>query len=154
MTPNPDGGVRTVADKMQLKPGWRTYFHHAPPAVIESMGLPALDVVDRLRGEFHYLHLFARTQDDLSRELARLRPHLADSGKLWISWPKRHQLDSDLTLPTVIAIGYRAGLVESTCLRIDDVWAALRFTLPKPGRRYNNSHGTLPQDQSLDGDGR
>jgi hypothetical protein len=148
------GGVRSVADKMRLKPGWRTYFHHAPPAVLESMGLPALEVVDRLCGEFYYLHLFVRTKDDLSRELARLRPHLADSGKLWISWPKRHQLDSDLTLPAVIAIGYRVGLVESTCLRIDDVWAALRFTVPKPGRAYNNSYGTLPDGQALDNDAR
>jgi hypothetical protein len=63
-----------------------------------------------------------------------------------VSWPKRGQLGSDLSLATVIGIGYDAGLVESTCLRIDDVWAGLRFTHPKPGRTYANSYGTLPPD--------
>ena len=47
------------------------------------------------------------------------------------------------SLPTVIAIGYDAGLVESTCLRIDAVWAGLRFTHPKPGNVDTNSYGTL-----------
>jgi hypothetical protein len=45
----------------------------------------------------------------------------------------------------VIAIGYSAGLVESTCLRVDEVWAGLRFTRPKAGKVYANSFGTLPQ---------
>ncbi len=48
-------------------------------------------------------------------------------------------------MPTVIEIGYDCGLVESTCLRIDDTWTGLRFTRPKPGKVYANSYGTLPQ---------
>jgi hypothetical protein len=55
-------------------------------------------------------------------------------------------LGSDLALPTVIGIGYRHGLVESTCLRIDDTWSGLKFTFPKPGKTYANSYGTLPSD--------
>ena len=47
----------------------------------------------------------------------------------------------------VIKIGYDCGLVESTCLRIDDTWTALRFTHPKPGKVYTNSYGTLPQQR-------
>ena len=45
---------------------------------------------------------------------------------------------------SVIAIGYGLGMVESTCLRVDDTWAALKFTHPKPGKVYRNSYGTLP----------
>ena len=33
--------------------------------------------------------------------------------------------------------------MESTCLRIDAVWAGLRFTHPKPGNVDTNSYGTL-----------
>ena len=57
------------------------------------------------------------------------------------------KLGSDLTLPTVIEIGYDFGLVESTCLRIDDTWTGLRFTHPKAGKVYANSYGTLPQQR-------
>jgi len=28
-------------------------------------------------------------------------------------------------------------------LSVDNTWSALRFTHPKPGKTYNNSHGTL-----------
>lgn len=68
-------------------------------------------------------------------------------GKLWLSWPKGRKLGSDLSLPDVIRIGYGFGLVESTCLRVDDTWAGLRFTHPKPGNVYANTYGTLPQQR-------
>ncbi|USY22641.1 hypothetical protein NE857_14135 [Nocardiopsis exhalans] len=48
----------------------------------------------------------------------------------------------------VIAIGYDLGMVESICLRVDAIWAGLKFTHPKPGKIYRNSYGTLPQQRS------
>jgi hypothetical protein len=63
---------------------------------------------------------------------------------LWISWPKNRQLGTDLTLPTVIQIGYGHGLVESKCLSVNSTWSALKFTHPREGKAYNNSYGRLP----------
>ncbi len=34
---------------------------------------------------------------------------------LWLSWPKARKSGSDLGLSKVIEIGYKNGLVESTC---------------------------------------
>lgn len=62
---------------------------------------------------------------------------------LWVSWPKARQEDTDLTLPIVIKLGYEYGLVESTCLSINSIWSALKFTYPKAGKIYNNSYGKL-----------
>ena len=62
---------------------------------------------------------------------------------LWVSWPKGGQLDSNLSLPKVIKIGYKFGLVESTCLRVNSIWSALKFTHPKKGKTYHNSHAKL-----------
>lgn len=50
---------------------------------------------------------------------------------LWVSWPKDGQLDTDLSLPKVIKIGYEFGLVESTCLSVNETWSALKFTIQK-----------------------
>lgn len=50
----------------------------------------------------------------------------------------RCRLGSDLRLPKVIEIGDDFGLVESTCLRINVVWAGLKFTHPKKGKTYRN----------------
>ena len=38
-------------------------------------------------------------------------------------------------------------MVESTSLRVDDTWSALKFTHPKPGKTYRNSYGTLPESR-------
>ncbi|WP_313406595.1 hypothetical protein [Aeromicrobium sp.] len=136
--------ARSVAEKMGVKPGWTAHFVHAPAGVPESMDLPDLELVDSLDGLLDYLHLFVTTQEQMRAEFPELVPHLAPQGKLWLSWPKGRRLGSDLTLPRVIEIGYDCGLVESTCLSIDETWSALRFTHPKPGTRYANSFGTLP----------
>ncbi len=138
--------MRTVAEKMGLRAGWTAHFVNAPDGVPESMGLPDLQLVP-LNGDVDYLHLFVTTQQQMRDDFPRLVPHLAPQGKLWLSWPKGRRLGSDLTLPTAIEIGYDHGLVESTCLSVDDTWSALRFTHPKPGRQYNNSYGTLPDQR-------
>ena len=136
--------TRTVAQKMGVKPGGRAHFVGAPAAALSAIELPDLDVVDELQGEFDYLHYFAVTQDDMRLTFPTLKPHLRATGMLWISWPKGGRLGSDLGLPKVIEIGYGFGLVESTCLRVNDVWAGLKFTHPKKGKVYKNSYGTLP----------
>ncbi len=135
---------RTVAQKMGVKPGSRAFLVAAPPSAIDAMRLPPLETAPEISGEFGYLHLFTTTQAGMSEALPALKAHLASSGMLWVSWPKAKQLGTDLTLPAVIRIGYSHGLVESTCLSVDETWSALKFTHPKPGKTYNNSHGALP----------
>lgn len=139
---------RTVAQKIGIKPGWRAHVVGAPEGVLETLGLPPLVLEDEPTGELDYVHLFVVTQHQMRERFPALVPHLAPRGKLWLSWPKARRLGSDLDLPTVIEIGYDFGLVESTCLRIDDTWSGLRFTHPKAGKTYANSYGTLPSQRS------
>lgn len=136
--------ARTVAQKMGIKAGTRTLFVHAPEAALAAIELPRLEMSATLEGEFGYIHLFVISQAELEEQFPRLKAHLLSTGVLWVSWPKGRQLGSDLTLPHVIRIGYRHGLVESTALRVDATWSALKFTHPKPGKQYQNSYGQLP----------
>ena len=135
--------TRTVAQKMGVKPGLRAYLRDAPATAVTAMGLPDLDVPETLTGELDYLHLFVVTQDRLREQFGELRDRLRPGGMLWVSWPKGGKLGTDLTIKSVIAIGYELNMVESTCLRIDEVWSGLKFTHPKPGKTYANSYGTL-----------
>jgi hypothetical protein len=135
---------RTVAEKMGIKEGARAFFVHPPDSAIRAIELPGLNIREALRGAFDYIHLFSVTQAEMEETFPRLKAHLDASGMLWMSWPKARKLGTDLSLPIVIEIGYRHGLVESTCLRIDETWAGLKFTHPKKGKVYNNRYGTLP----------
>lgn len=144
------GGLKTlmlqrpVWQKMGLKPGMRTYYSNAPTEAIVAIG--ALDVLVsyELKGLFDYINCFVITAAELHSQLKVLKPHLAAGGNLWVSWPKGRQLGSDLTVHGVERIVYQYNLVESTNLRIDDIWTSLKCTHPKPGKIYHNSYGTLP----------
>jgi len=135
--------MRTVAQKMGIKEKKSTYFENAPKEAVEDMHLPELNISKTLKGEFDYIHFFAKTQAEQTELFPKLKAHLKLEGMLWVSWPKGRQLDTDLTLPIVIKIGYEFGLVESTCLSVNDTWSALKFTHPKKGKIYNNSHAKL-----------
>ena len=135
---------RSVAQKMGIKEGALAHFVNAPASTLKAIGLPELEVSEDLEGDFDWIHFYSVTQSEMHDIFPRFKLHLKPSGMLWLSWPKARKLGSGLSLPKVIEIGYSHSLVESTCLRIDDTWAGLKFTHPKNGKIYNNSYGSLP----------
>lgn len=140
--------MKTVAQKMGIKADSRAYLRDAPAEAVEAMQLPTLALSRLLTGQFDYIHLFVTTQAGFEQQFERLASHLAAKGMLWVSWPKGGQLDTDLSLPTVIKLGYDRALVESICLSIDKTWSALKFTHPINGKVYRNSYGKLKAPHS------
>ena len=136
--------IRTVAQKMGIKENNKTIFINSPENIIDILNAPKLKIENNLKsGCFDYIHFFAKSQNELNEIFKNLKDNLDISGMLWVSWPKNKQLNTDLTLPIVIKIGYSFGLVESTCLSINEVWSALKFTHPKKNKIYKNSHAEL-----------
>lgn len=135
--------MKTVAQKMGIKENAKTHFFNAPKEAIEAIALPNIEQVKTLSGEFDYIHLFVKQGSEQLAIFSKLKEHLKLDGMLWVSWPKAGQLNTDLSLPKVIKIGYEFGLVESTCLSVNSVWSAIKFTHPKKGKIYNNSHAKL-----------
>lgn len=135
--------MKTVAQKMGVKENSSSHFVNAPNDALADIQFPEIKISKTLEGELDYIHLFVKSQDELREVFPKLKKHLQLNGMLWVSWPKNRQLDTDLTLPKVIEIGYSFGLVESINLSVNEVWSALKFTHPKKGKTYQNSHGTL-----------
>ncbi len=135
--------LKTVAQKMGIRNGVRAYFKNASSEAVTAINLPDIELVESLSGEFDYIHLFVKQQSEQKFIFPQLKDHLKLDGMLWVSWPKGGQLGTDLSLPKVISIGYEYGLVESTCLSINSTWSALKFTHPKKGKIYYNSHAQL-----------
>lgn len=135
--------LKSVAAKMGVKQGMRSFFVNAPEDAIKAMNLPMLETDINLQGTFDYIHFFATYQAQFHQHFSALKTNLNNKGMLWVSWPKSGQNGSDLTLTTVIKLGYDYGLVESKCLSINSTWSALKFTYPKEGKTYNNSYGKL-----------
>ena len=119
--------MKTVAQKMGIKESGRTVFINAPTEEIVGIKLPTLSISKKMTGEFDYIHLFVKKQSAYTKIFSKLKAHLKLNGMLWVSWPKGGGLDTDLSLPKVIQIGYSYGLVESTCLSINNVWSGLKL---------------------------
>ena len=134
---------KSVAQKMGVKANSRAIFVNADEEVLHNMELPSLDRASKIQAEFDYIHLFVKTQSEFENYFPKLKSHLKSNGMLWVSWPKGRQSGTDLILKTVIKLGYDFGLVESTCLSINEIWSAIKFTPPQKGKVYQNSYGKL-----------
>ena len=135
--------IRTISQKMGVKEKSRAIFVNAQKEALENINLPTLDIQEKLKEELDYIHLFVKTQTEFITHFPKLKQHLKLNGMLWVSWPKGGKLGTDLNIKSVIKLGYDFGLVESTCLSINDIWSGLKFTHPKKGKVYNNSYGKL-----------
>ncbi len=141
--------TKTVSQKMGVKESSRAFFVNTDNEALDNMNLPALNTQTKLEEEFDYIHLFVKTKIEFIDSFPILKQHLKPNGMLWVSWPKGGKLGTDLNIKIVIKLGYDFGLVESTCLSINDIWSGLKFTHPKKGKVYNNSYGKLNDNNSM-----
>lgn len=131
---------------IQIQADMRVLLINSPDEYLSSVQrvVALIDTsLDAKENEYDFIQIFYIQSDKLSQDFPKLKAALAQFGKLWVSWPKAKKLDTDLNLDAVIKIGYANGLVESNNIRIDDVWTSLKFTRPKSGKIYNNSHADL-----------
>lgn len=134
---------RTVSQKMGIKENSRAIFVNPDPEAINNIEFPSLNISTKLENEFDYIHLFVKSQSEFTGHFPKLKEYLKPNGMMWVSWPKSGKLGTDLNIKTVIKLGYHFGLVESTCLSINDIWSGLKFTHPKKGKVYHNRYGKL-----------
>lgn len=135
--------MKPVSAKMGIRKGARTLLVNAPDEAIDAIQLPALAIETSRDGEFEYIHLFVVKQVNMHEHFPALMNCLAKTGALWLSWPKGGKMSTDLSLSTVIKIGYDYGLVESKTLSVNETWSAIKFTWPREGKVYQNSFGKL-----------
>jgi hypothetical protein len=140
--------TRTVSQKMGVKENSKAYFVNADEEAIENLDLPNLNISKKLDNEFDYIHLFVKTQSEILEHFPKLKQNLMTNGMLWVSWPKGGKLGTDLNIKIVIKLGYEFGLVESTCLSVNNTWSGLKFTHPKKGKIYKNSYGKLNEEKA------
>jgi hypothetical protein len=141
--------MNTLPEKLGIKPGLRVLLRNLPEMIdVDSLTGGSVPVA-QLRGAFDIILAFVTKAAQLDRHVDAWKKHLALEGRIWICWPKAGGPETDLNIKTVIGIGYRHGMVESNAIRIDDQWAALKFTHPKAGKEYRNSYGDLNPDAVL-----
>jgi hypothetical protein len=130
-----------LAKKLSLKDGQRAWWDGVPDSVreeIEREGL-ALELLDRPEAPLDAIHIFVTARADMEAKLSRLRPLLAPSGFIWVSWPKKASgVSTDITEDGIReAILPESDLVDVKVCAIDSVWSGLKLMVRKARRQIS-----------------
>ena len=126
-----------LAKKLGIKSGMKAFLSGAPGTIVAELEPALADVkmVRSLEPELDFIFAFARAESDLRKDFAGWKKHLAKSGCIWVSWPKKTSgLATDLTDTVVRAIGLKSALVDIKVCAVDEQWSALKFVYRKSDR--------------------
>lgn len=127
-----------LAQKLGIKPGITVVAMNAPANYRRLLGKAASDVQfsNRSAAESNFIHLFATRRKELEKQLERLRRKLADTGILWVSWPKKASgVATDVTEDVIRAIALPLGFVDIKVCAVDETWSGLKLVVRRSNRK-------------------
>lgn len=129
-----------LPQKLGIKAGCRLALAAAPEGFTQTLGaLPEgvkLTSLGRAKGPFDVIVAFFAAERDFAARLPKLEPLLAQSGGLWVAWPKRASgVKTDMTEDAVRRHALPRGLVDNKVCAIDATWSGLRLVIRVENRR-------------------
>jgi hypothetical protein len=118
--------------KLGIKPGLVVITINAPTNYRRLLGTIPEGVTfsDRLKPDSSFVHVFIRKRSELAKRLAVLREKIADTGTVWISWPKRSSgVPTDVTEDVVRAVALPLEFVDVKVCAIDETWSGLKLVI-------------------------
>jgi hypothetical protein len=119
-----------LAKKLSLKDGMRVWQEDMPESVIAeilSAGLP-LQHLPTPQGPIDGAHIFVTERAALKGKLQQLKPLLAPSGFIWVSWPKKaSKVPTNITEDTIREVCLPMSLVDVKVCAIDAIWSGLKL---------------------------
>ena len=127
-----------LAQKLGIKAGQKVVTINAPAGYSKLLAsLPeAVSFARKATAGANFVHLFISERKALEKELNRLRKLIADTGVLWISWPKKSSgLGSDITEDVIREVCLPLGLVDIKVCAVDETWSGLKLMIRRENRR-------------------
>lgn len=82
-----------------------------------------------------FIHLFVSERKTLEKELKRLRKLLAETGTLWVSWPKKSSgVATDVTEDVIRKVALPFGFVDVKVCAVDETWSGLKLMIRREHR--------------------
>ena len=125
-----------LANKLSLKDGMRAWWDGMPQRVRGEIADVHLDLLSAPEAPIEAAHIFVTERSDLEAKLHDLKPLLAPSGFIWVSWPKKaSKFPTDITEDTIREICLSMGLVDVKVCAVDETWSGLKLMIRKELRR-------------------
>ena len=124
--------------KLGIKPGFAIIAINAPADYRRLLGTIPEGVTfsTELKTGFSFAHLFVKKRSELEKRLSSLRQNIADTGTVWISWPKRSSgVLTDVTEDVIRDVALPLGLVDVKVCAIDETWSGLKLMVRRENRK-------------------
>jgi hypothetical protein len=120
---------KSIAQKLFIRENDTVLLVNAPKGYQQLLGkLPTgAKVVVKSAKPVELIQIFATTKAAMTDLFRKTKPLLKDGGRLWATYPKAGQLDTDLKREVVWDCGEAVGMHPVSQIAVDDVWSALRF---------------------------
>lgn len=125
-----------LAKKLSLKSGLRVWFDAMPDSVAAEIDTPGLIRLPAPQAPIDAAHIFVSERAVMEAKLAALRPLLAPTGFIWVSWPKKaSKVPTDITEDVIRAVILPASdLVDVKVCAVDAIWSGLKLMIRKGAR--------------------
>jgi hypothetical protein len=125
---------KPLAEKLGIKANTTVAVINAPPGYRNLLGkLPA---GAKFSNSNEFVHLFAKQRSGLARQLSILRRKIADTGTVWVSWPKKSSgVETDITEDVIRAIALPLGFVDVKVCAVDETWSGLKLMIRREQRK-------------------
>ena len=127
-----------LPQKLGIKPGLAVVTINAPANYRRLLGIIPEGVAfsDRLKPDSTFVHAFIQKRNELEQRLSVLRKKIADTGTVWVSWPKKSSgVPSDVTEDVVRAVALPLGFVDVKVCAIDETWSGLKLMVRRTNRK-------------------
>ena len=126
-----------LAQKLGMKAGATVVVLNAPAHYRKLLGQVAKEITfsDRVANGCPFIHLFTTRRSELEIQLKRLCGKIADSGTLWVSWPKKSAgVPTDVTEDVIRDVALPLGFVDVKVCAINETWSGLKLMVRRAER--------------------
>ena len=127
-----------LVKKLGYEPGMRVWLDSARPDSVRAEIDPSTLGVEALLAPEQGLeaaHVFVTLERDLRRAIDLLRPLIAPTGFIWVSWPKKaSKVPTDITEDLIRAVILPTGLVDTKVCAVDTIWSGLKLMIRRSAR--------------------
>lgn len=127
-----------LPQKLGIKPGLTIVTINAPTNYRRLLGTIPEGVTfsDRLKPDSPFVHIFTRKRTELANTLPVLREKIADTGTVWVSWPKRSAgVPTDVTEDIIRDVALSLGFVDVKVCALDETWSGLKLMVRRENRK-------------------
>ncbi|HEX7516507.1 MAG TPA: DUF3052 domain-containing protein [Chthoniobacterales bacterium] len=127
-----------LAQKLGIKAGRKVVTIGAPAGYGKLLSpLPEeVSFTTKIEPGATFIHLFVSERKTLEKELKRLRKLIADTGILWVSWPKKSSgVVTDVTEDVIREVASPLRFVDVKVCAVDKTWSGLKLMVRRENRR-------------------